>query len=435
MTAVEGQPAAVGDNDEQPAGPPAPCRPLRRNRDFNVLWGGQALSDLGTQMSAIAYPLLVLAVTGSAAQAGIVGSATIAGQVLWLLPAGVAADRWPRKRILVITSLVQMVVGTSVVPAITTGHVYLAHLAAVGFIQGSALAFFAGAVRGAVRRIVPPKQLPDAYAQIQARDRAAVMIGPPAGAALYSVARFLPFAADAVSFGAVSLAAGLLRGPTDPEADSTPDEVVDLRLWQRVMLGMRYVFASPYLRMVTIWASVVNGVIVGVRLTAIVLAKHLGASPTQIGLLFSISAAIGLAGAILSRRMIAVLGERRLVQVVSLAFPVCSVIMAATPWIWPIGIAAGLTGFFLMPINVVLFSRAALLTPDYLQAQMTNAMTLCWTSLSAATPALFGVIIDGVGPRSMIYIAAALYLAIAIWMLSRSSLKLLQSNPRLDAPG
>lgn len=426
MTAVEGQPAAVGDNGEQPAGSPAPCPPLRRNRDFNVLWGGQSLSDLGTQMSAIAYPLLMLAVTGSAAQAGIVGGATIAGQLLWLLPAGVAADRWPRKRILVITSVIQMVVGASVVPAIITGHVYLAHLAAVGFIQGSALAFFAGAVRGAVRRIVAPERLPDAYAQIQVRDRAAVMIGPPAGAALYSVARFLPFAADAVSFGAVSLASGLLRGPLDPEGDSTPDEVRDLRLRQRVMLGMRYVFASPYLRMVTIWATVVNGVIVGVRLTAIVLARHLGASPTQIGLLFSISAAIGLAGAILSKRMIAVFGERRLVQVVSLAFPTCTVLMAATPWIWPIAVTAGLTGFFLMPINVVLFSRAALLAPDHMQGQMTNAMTLCWTSLSAVTPALFGLITDDIGVRLMIYIAAGLYLAIGIWMLSRSSLKLLE---------
>jgi hypothetical protein len=69
------------------AEPSPPQTPLRRNRDFNLLWSGQALSDLGTQMSAIAYPLLILAITGSAAQAGIVGSATIAGSLLWLLPA------------------------------------------------------------------------------------------------------------------------------------------------------------------------------------------------------------------------------------------------------------------------------------------------------------------------------------------------------------
>jgi hypothetical protein len=44
--------------------------PLRRNRDFLLLQAGQLLSEVGTESAAIAYPLLVLAVTGSAAKAG-----------------------------------------------------------------------------------------------------------------------------------------------------------------------------------------------------------------------------------------------------------------------------------------------------------------------------------------------------------------------------
>ena len=150
MTAVEGQQTAAEEAAKPTADQPLP---LGRNRDFNLLWSGQALSDMGTQMSTIAYPLLILAVTGSAAKAGIVGSSTILGTLLLLLPAGVAADRWPRKKILVITSIVQLAVGATVVPAIVTGHIYLAHLAAVGFLQGGALAFYTGASRGAIRRI------------------------------------------------------------------------------------------------------------------------------------------------------------------------------------------------------------------------------------------------------------------------------------------
>ncbi len=400
--------------------------PLGRNRDFNLLWSGQALSDMGTQMSAIAYPLLILAVTGSAAKAGIVGSATIAGTLLLLLPAGVAADRWPRKRILVTTSVIQMLVGATVVPAILTHHIYLVHLAAVGFIQGSALAFYTGASRGALRRIVPLEQLPDAFARTQARDRAAVMLGPPAGSALFGVASYLPFAADSVSFGAITIAVSLLHKNLDPESSSTPPELQSLRLRQRVMLGLRYVFTNPYLRMVTIWATVVNGVIAGVRLTSIVLAEHLGASAPEIGLLFSISAAIGLVGALFAKRIIGFFGERLLVQLVSWAFPICSIGMALTPTIWLIAITAGLTGLFLMPINVVLMARAAQLAPDHLQAQMSNAMQLCWTSLMAVSPALFGAITDRIGPREMIGIAAVSYAIIAVWMLTRPSMSLLQ---------
>ncbi len=428
MTAVEGQAGTASDQPASTVQPP----PLRRNRDFNLLWSGQALSDMGTQMSTIAYPLLILMITGSAAKAGIVGSATIAGTLVFLLPAGVAADRWPRKKILVATSVVQLIVGASVVPAIVTQHVYLVHLAAVGFIQGTALAFYTGASRGALRRIVPLEQLPDAFARTQARDRAAVMLGPPAGSALFGVAPYLPFAADSLSFGAITLAASLLRKSLDPEQQPVPAE--QLPLWQRVMTGLRYVFATPYLRMVTVWATVVNGVIAGVRLTSIVLAEHMGAPPAQIGLLFSISAAIGLVGAIFAKRIIAYLGERLLVQLVSWTFPVCAAVMAVTPWVWLIGIMAGLTGFLLMPINVVLMSRAAQLAPDHLQAQMSNAMQLCWTSLMAVSPALFGFITDQIGPRAMILITAGVYLLIAIWTLTRRGMELLERRARAGAP-
>jgi MFS family permease len=425
MTAVEGQQATGEASQPEQAGEPLP---LRKNRDFNLLWTGQALSDLGTQMSTIAYPLLILAATGSAAKAGIVGSATIAGTLLLLLPAGVAADKWPRKKILVITSLVQMVVGASVVPAIATHHIYLAQLAAVGLIQGGALAFYTGASRGAVRRLVPPKQLPDAYARSQARDRAGTMLGPPAGSALFAVAPYLPFAIDSASFGAITLAAALLRKNLDPEKSSIPPELADLKLRQRVLLGLKYVFEDPFLRMVVVWATVINGVIAGMRLTSIVLAEHTGAHPSEVGLMFTISATVGLVGALLSRRLINLLGERLLVTVICFVFPACAAVMAVAPAFWLIGIMAGLTGFFLMPINVVLLARAAELTKDHMQAQMSNAMQLCWTSLAVITPTAFGLITDRIGARGMIWIAVGVYLLIALWMLTRKSMALLRTR-------
>ena len=62
--------------------------PLRRNRDFLLLQAGQLLSEVGTQSAAIAYPYLVLAVTGSAAKAGVVAFARGLSLTLFALPAG-----------------------------------------------------------------------------------------------------------------------------------------------------------------------------------------------------------------------------------------------------------------------------------------------------------------------------------------------------------
>ena len=75
--------------------------PSGRNRDFLLLQAGQLLSEAGTHSAAIAYPMLVLAVTGSAAQAGVVGFARALSLTLFALPAGVVADRWNRRRLMI----------------------------------------------------------------------------------------------------------------------------------------------------------------------------------------------------------------------------------------------------------------------------------------------------------------------------------------------
>jgi len=74
---------------------------LKRNREFMLLWSGQALSGLGSQISQVAYPLLVLAVTGSPAKAGIVGFAQQVPIAVLALPAGALADHLNRKRLMI----------------------------------------------------------------------------------------------------------------------------------------------------------------------------------------------------------------------------------------------------------------------------------------------------------------------------------------------
>ena len=75
-----------------------PTTPLWRNRDYMLLWSGQIVSIVGTQVSQIAFPLLVLALTQSPAQAGFVAAARSLPYLLFTLLAGALVDRWNRKR-------------------------------------------------------------------------------------------------------------------------------------------------------------------------------------------------------------------------------------------------------------------------------------------------------------------------------------------------
>jgi MFS family permease len=385
--------------------------PLRRNRDFTLLWTGQATSTLGSQISTIAYPLLILVTTGSAAEAGIVASAAMIGMLVFLLPAGVTADRYPRKRIMVIASLAEMIVVGTVVPTVLTHHVYILQLAAVGAIEGIASAFYQGASRGATRRIVAPEQLPEAMGATQARDRAALMLGPPAGGALFSLARALPFAFDSLSFGAIGLAAALLRKPLDPASVPAREP-----LRRNVTNGIRFVAQQPFLRMFALWSAMLNGVAIGVRLTIVVLARNRGATPVEIGTLFTISAACGLAGALVAARLTKLTSGRLLILTCSWLFAACAIGMFFAPSVWVIAVLGGITGFALMPVNVLLSARSALITPDHLQAQVGNAMLLCYSSLSSFSPAVFGALTDKIGAYSVIIMAAVIYAVIALWL-------------------
>ncbi len=397
--------------------------PLRRNRDFNLLWSGQAVSLLGTQMSVVAYPLLILAATGSAAQAGIVGGATLVGALVMLLPAGVVADHYPRKRILVITSAVQMIVVATVVPAALTHHVYLAHLASVGLIQGAASAFYLGASRGSVRRIVPPEQLQAAMSRISARDQAAALVGPPAGGALFGLAQFLPFAADSVSFGAIAAAAALIRARLDPDPVGLRSAAGQREPVRRaVTRGVRFVVSQPYLRTVAIWATAVNSVAAGMLLMVIVLARGKGATPVVIGGMMSINAACGLAGALAAPRLNKLIGGRRMALITSWLLPTCAVGIAYAPSVWLIALIGALTTFTIMPVNVAFQARAARITPDEMQAQAGNAQQLFAISLSWLAPPVFGVLTDSIGARSAMLIAAALYFLTAVWLQRNAEL-------------
>src|SRR5258706_7009468 len=92
--------------------------PLRRNRDFVLLEAGGLLSSAGSQLPTIAYPLLVLGLTHSPAKAGIVSFARLVPHALLALPAGLAADRWNRKRLMIAADVVRALAIASLVVTI-----------------------------------------------------------------------------------------------------------------------------------------------------------------------------------------------------------------------------------------------------------------------------------------------------------------------------
>ena len=153
--------------------------PLRRNRDFVLLESGRLLSSAGSQLTTIAYPLLVLALTHSPAKAGIVSFARLIPHALFALVAGVAADRWNRKRLMLAADGVRALAIASLVTTIVLHRLVFWQIPLVAFIEGMGAVFFLAAQPGALRAVVPRRQLPAAVGAQGARASVVRLAGPP----------------------------------------------------------------------------------------------------------------------------------------------------------------------------------------------------------------------------------------------------------------
>ncbi|MDX6372588.1 MAG: hypothetical protein QOD98_1576, partial [Nocardioidaceae bacterium] len=188
-----------------------PSRGLRSNHDFQVLWVGQTVSELGTQVSMFVFPLVTYAITGSALLAGLAGGFELLGTALALLPGGLLADRVHRGRLMRAASGIGVLLYTSLVVAGALGQITVPHLFAVALLSGACAGLFAPAEMSAVRSVVPRDQLSTALSQQQARQHVASLLGGPLGGALYGVTRWVPFLFDAVTFAVSWVMLGRIR--------------------------------------------------------------------------------------------------------------------------------------------------------------------------------------------------------------------------------
>jgi MFS family permease len=174
---------------------------LWRNRDYLLLWLGNAVSSLGTACTQFAFPLLIVVLTRSIAAAGLAYSLGQLPYVLLSLPVGSLVDRWPRKRVMLLSTfgLMVCVAGIPLALFLTGGALRLFLLYVIAFSLGAISLFYELAQFAVLAWIVPKSQLTTAVAQNEVIVGSSALVGPAVGSLLFSISRLLPFVADALS--------------------------------------------------------------------------------------------------------------------------------------------------------------------------------------------------------------------------------------------
>lgn len=197
--------------------------PLRRNRDFRLLWVSGATSQLGSQTAEIAFPLLLLAVTGSAGYAGLLTSAQMVTYLVIMLPAGVLADRFDRRKLMLVSNFSRAGLLAIITAMVLFDYTYIVPLIIVAMLISLMEAVFDPTQDALLKQLVSVKQLNDAYAVDQARTQAATLIGPVVGGWLYAVGRWVPFLGNMLAFLASGFMIWAIKRPLNSE--NATDEV------------------------------------------------------------------------------------------------------------------------------------------------------------------------------------------------------------------
>jgi hypothetical protein len=370
---------------------PAPRRPrpLWLNRDYMLLWSGQAVSQIGTGVSRLAFPLLVLDLTHSAAQAGITGALQALPYLLLSLPVGALIDRWDRKRVMILCDIGRALALGSVPLAVWQGWLTIQQLYVVALVEGTLFVFFNLAEVACLPHVVSKPQLPAAVAQNEATNGITEILSPQLGGALYGIFRALPFLTDAISYTASVLSLFLIRAQFQGERGGTRRHLL-----VEIREGLVWLWRQPLIRYIAFLTGGTNFVGAGSALMLIVLARQHGATPFVLGTLFAIGGVGGIVGSLLAAPI-----QKRLsfgaviigsTWVWAVLFPLY--VVAPSP-LWLGVISAGM--FLSSPIyNVVQFSYRISIIPDELQGRVNSVFRLLAFGFQPLGLALTGFLIE-----------------------------------------
>ncbi len=373
--------------------------PLWRNRDYILLWSGQMISSVGTRVSMLAFPLLVLALTHSPAQAGLIGAMRGLPYALLILPAGALVDRWNRKRVMILCDIGRAIALGSIPLALILGRLTITQLYIVSLVEGILFTFFGLAETACLPNVVAKEQLPTAAAQGMAIDSVSGLIGPSIGGVLYGIGRVVPFLADAISYGASVVSLFCMKAKFQKERDPVP-----LHLWADIKEGLGWLWKQPLIRFLALLTGGMFAPVVGYSLILIVIAQSQHASAFTIGVIF----ACGGVGSILGAFLVTPLQKR-------FSF---GQIMIVSTWIWALtwllfaiapnplilGIVTAVS-FIIVPIFLsVQFGYRLALIPDHLQGRVNSVFRLIAFGSEPIGLAVTGILLQAFGPITTVLI-------------------------------
>ena len=417
---------------------------LRRNRAFRWLLAGSTLSMLGSRLTTIAYPLLILAWNGSPVVAGLAVCAANAPSVLVYIPAGALVDRWsdPR-RTLIVAEILRGAAIAVIICVLLLKWKCIPFVIGVAIFEESFEVFALLAERRYVRALVEPAQASAAQVGMEARSHVVVLAGRALGGLLFGVAQCLPFIADFVSFGISVLSVAGIRREERQAASSPRAAWPNLRalrdLWadwpnlgKEVRAGWSELLEDSFAFRASLFSACMTLVSQALIIVFLASAHNKHVSSVVIGSVLATSGFGGVFGAIVSRRNGRPWNKSPL-EFQPLIWTIMLFILAVSGWlmIWVMAVVMAVLGLVGAMGNVELDSYLFVKVPKEKLARVTSIEMLLDFLAGVLGPALGGLLIESGGTEISICVLLAVSAIFAILALQLRVPSIIVSHVRV----
>ncbi len=393
-----------------------------RVRNYRYFFLGQVVSNTGTWMQRIAQDWLVLSLTGSAFAVGITTAMQFLPMLLFGLYGGVIADRFRKRRLLILTQAVMGLLAAILAILTLTGTVHVWHVYLLALLLGMVTVVDNPTRQTFVSEMVSRGQLRNAVSLNAANFQTARLIGPAvAGAVIAAVGSGWAFAINALSFAAVIGGLLLMRPAELHIMPRVPREKGQL------LEGLRYVRARPEL----IWPIVLVGFIgtFGFNFPTVLSGFaynifHIDAG--RYGLLNTALAAGSLVGALLASRRTRT--RLRMIVLAAVGFGVLEAVTAFAPEYWVFTAGLTIVGLIGMTFNTSSNSMVQLATEASMRGRVMSLYMMVFTGGSPIGGPIVGWVTERYGPRMGLFacgaVSALAALVVARILSRRSGLRL-----------
>ncbi|MEU5028818.1 MFS transporter [Streptomyces milbemycinicus] len=362
-------------------------------RNYRLFATGAVISNTGTWMSRIAQDWLVLSLTGSSTAVGITTALQFLPMLLFGLYGGVIADRYPKRRLLVLTQAALGLCGLALAALTLSGLVQVWHVYLIAFLLGMVTVVDNPTRQAFVVEMVGPKDLRNAVSLNSANFQSARLVGPAvAGVLITAVGSGWAFLLNGLSFAAPLVGLLMMRPAELHKVERAPRGKGQLRE------GLRYVAGRPDL----IWPIVLVGFIgtFGFNFPIWLSAFADGvfdAGPGTYGLLNSLIAVGSVTGALLAARRTTT--RQRVLVGAALMFGLLEVAAALSPTFWLFAALMVPIGIFSLTFNVTANSSVQLATDPAMRGRVMSLFMMVFVGGTPLGGPLVGWLTDTYGAR------------------------------------